>query len=192
MNFSNMVDKYLETEFGDASTPVYRDLSLNFKKLLEEGQLEPAERFMNLLAIATSLSNRPMADLAITALRELGQPDDQIREAAETAGIMGMNNVYYKFRSFVGEDAKEFYSRAGLRMQSLMKPLTGKANFEMMSLSVSAVNGCPVCVSSHEKAIRELGVPTEKIHDAARLAAVATGLTSLKTAREFMMGSGAV
>ncbi|MBX3033171.1 MAG: carboxymuconolactone decarboxylase family protein [Bdellovibrionaceae bacterium] len=186
MNIAEMVDQYLESEYFEATSSIYRDLSLNFKKLLEEGQLDPNERFLNLLAIAVSLANHPMANLAKVALKELGTPDDQIREAAETAGLMGMNNVYYKFRSYLSTEAKEHYTRAGLRMQSMMKPANGKQNFEMMSLAVSAVNGCPTCIASHENAIRELGVATEKIHDVARLAAVAKGLTSLKHAREFL------
>lgn len=186
MNISEKTDKYLETEFAGADSGVFRDLSLNFKKILEEGQLEPVERFAHLLAIATTLANKPMANLAIEALKELGVPDDQIREAAEVAGIMGMNNIYYKFRGFIHEDAKEHYTRAGLRMQSMMKPVSGKQMFEMLSIAVSIINGCPTCVASHEKAVRDLGVPTEKIHDIIRLAASAKGLDSLKVAREFL------
>lgn len=186
MNFAELTDRYLETEFADANTSIFRDLSLNFKKLLEDGQLDPVERFMNLLAVAVTLHERPMAELARTALKGLDVPEDQIREAAEVAGIMGMNNVYYKYRSFLPEDAKAHYTRAGLRMQSMMKPATGKHHFEMMSLAVSTVNGCPVCVASHEKALRDMGLETEKIHDLARLAAVAKGLSSLKVAREFL------
>lgn len=186
MNISELTDRYLDAEFADASTSIFRDLSLNFKKLLEEGQLEPVERFMNLLAVAVTLHERPMAELAKAGLTQLGVPEDQIREAAEVAGIMGMNNVYYKYRSFLSEEAKANYTRAGLRMQSMMKPITGKHAFEMMSLAVSTVNGCPVCVASHEKALRDMGLETEKIHDLARLAAVAKGLSSLKVARDFL------
>lgn len=100
---------------------------------------------------------------------------------------MGMNNTYYKFRSFLTPElVSEHYSRAGLRMQSMMKPATGKQNFEMMSLAVSAVNGCPVCVASHEHALRNLGLSADKIHDLARLASVCKGLNSLKAAQEFL------
>lgn len=186
MDFSTLTDRYLESEFPGADTSIYRDLSLNFKKLLEDGALDPVDRFMNLLAVAVTLHERPMAEMAKEALRQLDVPAEHIREAAEVAGIMGMNNVYYKYRSFLMDEAKEHYSRAGLRMQSLMKPATGKHAFEMMSLAVSTVNGCPMCVASHEKTLRDLGTATEKIHDLARLAAVAKGLSSLKTAREFV------
>lgn len=186
MSLVEKVDQYLDAEFPGASTSIFRDLSLNFKKLLEEGHLEPQERTMNLLAIATTLENTPLMTLAKSLLEEQGVPAEQIREAAEIAGILGMNNVYYKFKSYLPNEVKENYTRAGLRMQSFMKPVSGKHHFEMMSMSVSIVNGCPQCIVSHEKALTDLGVSADKIHDLARLAAVAKGLTSLKTAFDFV------
>lgn len=186
VNIAERIDLFLDSEFAGAESSVYRDLSLNFKKLMEEGALEPQERFMNLLAISVALREKSMAELAKAGLRELGLTDEQIREAAESAGIMGMNNVYYKFRNFLSEEAREHYHRAGLRMQSLMRPANGKQAFEMLSLSVSIVNGCPACVASHENVLRGLGLATDKIHDLARLASVAKGLSSLKTARAFL------
>lgn len=183
MDISSKVDLYLEKNYKNRESSIYRDLSLNFKKLLEEGALEPQERFMNLLAIATALHSHGLMTLAREFLSELGTAPEHIQEAAEVAGIMGMNNVYYKFRSFLAEEAKEDYARAGLRMQSLMKPVTGKSSFELMSLAVSVVNACPTCVSSHERAVRQLGVSADKVHDVARLAAVSKGLESLKVAQ---------
>lgn len=177
------VDAFLNQDYPGCESSIYRDLSLNLKKLLEEGNLDPKERFMNLMAIATALGNSSMMKLAKELLQSEGLSDLEIQESTEIAGIMGMNNVYYKFKSFLSPEVRESYTRAGLRMQSMMKPQTGKQNFEMMSLAVSVVNGCPTCVSSHEKAVRDLGVSVEKIHDIARLAAVGKGLTSLKTAR---------
>jgi alkyl hydroperoxide reductase subunit D len=156
---------------------------LNFKKLLEDGALDPAERYMNLLSIATALHEKELMFLAREILANMGMAPEHIQEAAEVAGIMGMNNIYYKFRSFLSPETVADYSRAGLRMQSLMKPLTGKQNFEMMALAVSIVNGCPSCVASHEKALRDLGISADKIHDLARLAATCKGLESLKVAQ---------
>ncbi len=183
MDFTNSVDSFLDKEFKNQESTIYRDLSLNLKKLLLDSHLEPSERFMNFLAVATTLHNKEMMQLARVSLLELGTAPEHIQEASEVAGIMGMNNTYYKFRSFLSPETVEDYSRAGLRMQSLMKPQAGKQNFEMMSLAVSVVNGCSTCVSSHEKALRSLGVSADKIHDLARLAAVCKGLDSLKVAQ---------
>lgn len=176
-------------EYPHSETSIFRDLSLNFKKLMEESSLEPTERGLYLLGIAVALENKSLMTLSRSLLQQQQIPDDHIREAAEVAGIMGMNNIYYKFKNYLDAEVREKYARAGLRMQSLMKPITGKQNFEMMSLAVSIINGCPTCITSHEKAVTDLGVSADKVHDLARLAAVCKGLTSLKTAQNFLAGS---
>lgn len=180
---SEKVDAYLEKEFPEMSSTIFRDLSLNLKKVLEDSPLEPQERFMNLLSIGVALENKALVDLSKSVLTELGTAPELMQEAAEIAGIMGMNNTYYKFKSFLPpEVAQADYQRAGLRMNSLAKSLNSKKDFEMMALSVSIVNACPVCVASHEKAVRTHDVSNDKVHDLARLAATAKGLTTLKKA----------
>ena len=61
-----------------------------------------------------------------------------------------------------------------MRMQIMMKPATGKPFFELMSLAVSAVNGCEQCVNSHEDSLIKLQEKEEKIWDAVRIATVVT------------------
>ncbi len=181
MSLSEKLDSFLEKSFGAKETAVYRDLSLNFKKLLEDSSLELPERLMNSAAIARSLHWKELEAFAAAELKELGLEDAQVEECFEAAAIMGMLNTYYKFRGFLSPEviSDTAYQRAGLRMNSLSKPLNGKQNFEMMALSVSVVNGCPTCVSSHEKALTTLGVSRDKIHDLARLASVLKGLSTL-------------
>ncbi len=183
MDISSQVDSYLEQNYAGLTSSIYRDLSLNFKKVLEEGPLEPIERFQNLLAAAVALENQEMMKWSAGILKEMGLAEDALRETAEIAGIMGMNNVYYKFRSYLPEDVKDSYSRAGLRMQSLAKHIASKKVFESMAMTVSIVNGCPMCIASHEKALTTAGATTDQIHELARLASTATGLSSLKKAQ---------
>jgi len=181
MSLSNKIDSFIETQFGNSETSIFRDLTLNFKKLMEDSSLDPIERFMNVLAIGKTLGWSDLVVFASTELKELGLEDSQIQECKESAAIMGMLNTYYKFKGFLSADvlADTAYQRAGLRMNSLSKPINGKERFEMMALSVSVVNGCPTCVSSHEKALTDIGVSRDKIHDLARLAAVTKGLSAL-------------
>lgn len=180
MSLADNVNTYFDTEYAGHSTTIFRDLLMNFKKIMEESPLDENDRLMNLLAISSSLHNKSLEKLATDGLKERGLTDEQIREAKESAAIMGMLNTYYKFKGYVDPENVEAYSRAGLRMQSFMKPQNGKEKFEMMAFAVSVVNGCPTCVSSHEKALRQLNVDTEKIHELARLASVVKGLTVLK------------
>jgi lipoyl-dependent peroxiredoxin subunit D len=181
MSMSEKVDVFLEKSFGPRETAVFRDLSLNFKKLMEDSSLDVNERLMNTAAIARSLHWKELESFATGELKELGVGEAEIAECFEAAAIMGMLNTYYKFKGFLSAEvlADTAYQRAGLRMNSLSKPLNGKQNFEMMALAVSVVNGCPTCVSSHEKALTDLGVTRDKIHDLARLASVTKGLSGL-------------
>ncbi len=93
-----------------------------------------------------------------------------IEDAKAAASLMAMNNVYYRFRHIVG---KESYGTkpARLRMNRLIKPATNKADFELFSLAVSAINNCEACVNSHEHAVLEGGLTEEHVHDAVRVAA---------------------
>lgn len=181
MTLSEKIESFLETQFGNSETAVFRDLTLNFKKIMEDSSLDPTERFMNALAIAKTLDWTALVTFASNELKELGLEDSQIQECKESAAIMGMLNTYYKFKGFLSAEvlSDTAYQRAGLRMNSLSKPLNGKESFEMMALSVSVVNGCPTCVSSHEKALTDIGVSRDKIHDLARLASVMKGLSAL-------------
>lgn len=186
MNIAEKVDQFLEQNYTGLTSSIFRDLSLNFKKLLEDGPLEPIERFQNLLAASVTLENQDMMKWSAGVLKEMGLAEDALRETAEIAGIMGMNNVYYKFRSYLPDEVKDGYQRAGLRMQSLGKHIASKKVFESMSMTVSVVNGCPQCIASHEKALTTAGASTDQIHELARLAATATGLTALKKAQSIL------
>jgi alkyl hydroperoxide reductase subunit D len=186
MNIADKVDTFLEQTYPGLTSTIYRDLSLNFKKLLEEGPLEPLERFQNLLAASVALGDQSLMKWSAAILQEMGLDAEALRETAEVAGIMGMNNVYYKFRSYLPADVKENYTRAGLRMNSLGKHIASKKVFESMAMTVSVVNGCPMCIASHEKALITAGATADQIHELARLAATATGLSALKTAQSVL------
>lgn len=179
MSIGDALNQFFDQQYPNHSTTIYRDLLMNVKKILEDSPLEPSERFLGLAAIATSLDNKPLFEMASQQLQALDVSPEQIQEAKESAAIMGMLNTYYKFKGYLSPESVESYQRAGLRMQSLAKPLNGKERFEMMSFAVSVVNGCPTCVASHEKALRALSVDPEKIHDLARLASATKGLTVL-------------
>jgi alkyl hydroperoxide reductase subunit D len=86
---------------------------------------------------------------------------------------MNMLNNYYKTRFSL--DAKE-YLKADLRMQTLMSSPLGKANFELIAFVISSINGCPYCVNSHEKILRE-HLSLEQINEALRLASVVKAIS---------------
>ena len=60
---------------------------------------------------------------------------------------------------------------ARLRMNVLASPGIARADFELLSLAVSAINGCGTCVASHERQVREHGLTREAVQSAVRIAA---------------------
>jgi alkyl hydroperoxide reductase subunit D len=62
--------------------------------------------------------------------------------------------------------------RAGVRMNVMANPGCDKLDFELASLAVSAVNGCGMCMESHEKTLQKHGVTAQAIQSAVRIAAV--------------------
>lgn len=163
------------------------DLKLNLQSLLGEASLTVAQRFGIAIAVAYASSDRELAQaLEAEARTQLarspeGPSFDALREDARTAAaVMSMNNVYYRFRHLVG---KPSYSQlpARLRMNRLGKPKTSRTDLELFSLAVSAVNGCELCVQSHEAVVVQHGITEAQVHDAVRLAAVVHAVTVART-----------
>ncbi|HET6546160.1 MAG TPA: carboxymuconolactone decarboxylase family protein, partial [Rhodanobacteraceae bacterium] len=47
-----------------------------------------------------------------------------------------------------------------------------KLDFELASLAVSAINGCGMCMESHEKTLRKHDVSAQAVQSAVRIASV--------------------
>ena len=171
-----LTNQTISNLFAETATPIAKDLKLNLKKLLTEGALEPEEASLALLAVATSVECPPLITLAHERLSALGTSDEAVTEAKEIAALMAMLNLYYRFRHMIkegqGDEAEQRYKRTGLRMNSMARPVLGKAKFEMLSLAVSVINGCAMCINAHEQTLRNENVSDDKIHDLVRLAAV--------------------
>jgi alkyl hydroperoxide reductase subunit D len=156
-------------ELRDAIPEPARDIRLNLQSVLQPGSLSPAQRWGVAIASAVATRNPRLRDAMIGDARvEVGA--DVIDDALAAAALMAMNNVYYRFRHMVG---KESYSQmpARLRMQRIAKPLTAKADFELFCLAVSAINGCEMCIRSHEAVVVQGGLSEAQVHDAIRIAA---------------------
>ena len=80
--------------------------------------------------------------------------------AHAAAAIMGMNNVYYRFLHLV-EDEEYKQLPARLRMNVIGNPGIDKFDFELLSLAVSAINGCGTCIAAHERQLRAHGTSRE-------------------------------
>jgi lipoyl-dependent peroxiredoxin subunit D len=156
------------------SLPDYaRDLKLNLGSVLTPtGAPGLNERQIWSVALASAIASRNSAlTRAIEAAAGAQLDAAHLQAARAAAAIMGMNNVYYRFLHLV-EDAEYAGLPARLRMNVLGNPGIDKLDFELLSLAVSAINACGLCITSHEKKLREHGVTREMIQSAVRIASV--------------------
>jgi alkyl hydroperoxide reductase subunit D len=146
-----------------------KDVKLNLQAVLQPSSLSPAQRWGVAIASAIAARHAGLREALIADARaEVGE--EVVEDARAAAVLMAMNNVYYRFRHMVG---KPSYAEkpARLRMNRLVKPLTPKVDFELVCLAVSAINGCEMCVQSHEKVVIEGGLSEDQVNDAVRIAA---------------------
>jgi len=150
-----------------------KDLRLNLESVLTEGGAPGLTRKqIAVIALAAAIASRykPLT-AAINAEAAQHASAEELNGARVAAAIMGMNNIYYRFVHLVG-DAEYGTLRANLRMNAMANPGGDKIDFELASLAVSAVNGCGMCMESHEKTLRKHGLSAQPIQSAARIAAV--------------------
>lgn len=149
---------------------VARDIKLNLSSVLQPGPLTDAQRFGVAIASAHAAKSPKLVSALTQDARAAGVTDGVIEDGVAAAVLMAMNNVYYRFRHQIGQDT---YSQkpARLRMNRLVAVKGTKADFELMCLAVSAINGCEACVRAHEKTVLEAGLSEDQVHDAVRVAA---------------------
>jgi lipoyl-dependent peroxiredoxin subunit D len=156
----------------DAIPDYARDLKLNLGSVLTSAGapgLNDAQIWA--VALASAIASRNLAfTRGIEAAAGEHLDAAHLQAARAAAAIMGMNNIYYRFLHLV-EDAEYQSMPARLRMNILANPGIDKLDFELLSLAVSAVNGCGLCISSHEKKLRQHGFTREMIQSAVRIAA---------------------
>ena len=152
---------------------VAKDLRLNLSAVLSDGSLAAPERWGVAIAVALASRSRRLAE-ALIASRPEEVTDKTVEDAVAAASLMGMTNVFYRFRHLVGKPSYE-QKPAKLRMMRLAKPASSKAAFELFCLAVSAVNACETCVRAHEATLLEHGTTEDQIHDAIRVASVVHG-----------------
>lgn len=153
-----------------------RDLKLNVSSVLNSKNFTKKETALLALSVAANEKNDVLMKAFTSMAKAEGANDEEVAETHACTSLLNINNVFYRFRHYMHDN--EYYNStpASIRMSTMMNPVLGKAFFELMSIVVSALNGCSRCVTSHEHSVRELGMGEEKIYDAVRLAGVIRGL----------------
>ncbi len=158
-----------------------KDLKLNLGSLSNETVLDDQKKWGTFLASAHGAANPD-----VVAAIEAEIADKMSPEAAEAAraaaAVMGMNNVYYRFTHLVG-NSKYNTLPAKLRMNVMANPGVDKADFELWSMAVSAINGCGMCMKAHEAELEKAGLTSEQIQASVRIGAVVNAVSKILAAR---------
>jgi alkyl hydroperoxide reductase subunit D len=147
-----------------------KDLKLNLGSLAAETVLNDTLKAGTFVAAAFASRNAGVI-AAVNAEFAVKLAPADFTAAKAAAAIMGMNNVYYRFLH-LSENAEYQRLPAKLRMNVIAAPGTARENFELWSLAVSAINGCGLCITAHDKVVRAAGITAEQVQAAVRIAAV--------------------
>lgn len=150
-----------------------KDLRINLGNVLDidqAGAMTNQQLWGTAVATAIASRNKALAE-AVVAEAAHHLTEEYLDASRAAAAIMGMNNIYYRFVHMASNDE---YAKlpARLRMSVIGNPGIDKADFELMSLAVSAINGCGMCIESHEQILKKSGVSSEVIQHSIRIASV--------------------
>jgi lipoyl-dependent peroxiredoxin subunit D len=163
--------------FADALPDYAKDLRLNLSSILNDQALGEDRKLGLLLSCAHGSGHKPLVEAAEAEVA--GKLDEKVANAARgAAALMAMNNVYYRFVHLVANP--EYGTMpAKLRMNLIGSHGIAKEDFELFSIAVSAMNGCGMCMESHERVLLQHGIKPETIQSAVRVAAVLKAIATV-------------
>jgi alkyl hydroperoxide reductase subunit D len=163
--------------FAEVLPDYAKDLRLNIGSLLSDQTLGDQRKYGLILACAHGTGYKPMVEAAEAECAGKLSPE-AANAARAAAAVMAMNNVYYRFVHLVSNP--EYGTMpAKLRMNVIGNPGIDKADFELFSLAVSAMNGCGMCIDSHEKVLKSHGVTADVVQAGARVGAIVKAIATV-------------
>ena len=157
--------------------PAYaKDLSLNLSSLAGETVLTDQRKWGAFVASAHAVGQTEVVRAVEAAATQAGLSAEALTAAKSAAAIMGMNNVYYRSLHLLSNPEYRTLP-ARLRMNVIANPGVEKADFELWCTAVSAINGCGMCLDSHEAELKKAGIPALEIQAALRIAAVVNAVS---------------
>jgi len=149
-----------------------KDIKLNLSSVLtEEGSAGLTASQIAMIALGSAYATKDtvvIKNIADEISDVLSGEDVEAVKAATT--IMAMNNIYYRFTHLCSDNSYATMP-AKLRMNVMARPGIEKVDFELISLAVSAIEGCGMCIDSHVSVIAKNGISKEGIQSSIRIAA---------------------
>jgi alkyl hydroperoxide reductase subunit D len=159
-----------------------KDIRLNIGSLANETILTEQQKYGCFLACAHA-AGEPATLRAVDAEVRPFLSAEAVAAAKSASAIMGMNNVYYRATHLVSNTTYQTMP-ARLRMNVIGNPGVPKADFELWSMAVSAINGCGMCLDAHEAELRKHGMTSEQIQAALRIGAVVNAVACVMAAEK--------
>lgn len=163
----------IESRIPDAA----KDLRLNLGAVTRSEHLTPRQLWGSVLASALATRQKDLIRAAHAEAAKRLTPEE-IRAVRTAAALMGMTNVYYRFRHLV-EDPSYGDLPPRLRMQGMQTHGTDPHDFELWAIAVSAINGCGFCLAAHDRKVRAAGITQDAVNDAVRIASVLTAVAAV-------------
>lgn len=161
-----------------------KDLRLNLTSLFRQTELSETQMWGTVVACAMACRNGLLIEeLLPEAATHLSAAS--LEAAKSAAAMMGMNNIFYRF-GHLSSNSKYKDMPSRLRMNVIRTHGANPVDFELWCLAVSAINGCGVCVDSHERVVREKGMTEEAVHTAVRTASILHGLATVLEAESYI------
>ncbi len=161
------------------SLPSYaKDLKLNYSSLVRQQTELNEQQLWGTLVVSAMVARTPELIRAVLAEAATHITPTALESSKSAAGIMGMNNIYYRFLH-LSSNEKYKTIPAKLRMNVMRSHGVEQTDFELWSTVASAINGCGACVDSHEKVLRNHGISEEQILMAVRIGAVVHGIATV-------------
>ena len=162
-----------------AALPAYaKDINLNLSSLASETVLSEQQKWGAFLASAYAVGVPAVVKAVEAEASANGLSEEAANAAKAAAAIMGMNNVYYRSLHLLhNQEYRTIPAR--LRMNIIANPGVEKIDFELWCTAVSAINGCGMCLDSHEAELKKHGVPAAQIQTALRIAAVVNAASAV-------------
>lgn len=150
-----------------------KDIKLNLSSVMtEEGSTGLTQKQIDMIALgcAYAIKNTEVTKELKDSM-DATLTDDELYGVKAAVSLMSMNNIYYRFVHLSENDAIAKMP-AKLRMNVMRDPKIDKKDFELISLAVSAINGCGMCISSHIHSLQKLDVTNDAIQSTAKIASV--------------------
>ena len=159
-----------------------KDQRVNLDNVLKAENLSEEQVMMVALASAFTIGQADILKNIDTMATDL-LDEAHIQAAKTAAALMGMNNIYYRFLH-LSKYAEFMQLPARLRMQGLQGHGIDQGDFELMAQAVSAINGCGMCIESHNAALLKHDFSKVQIQDAVRIGAVLKAVADIVEAEK--------